>query len=83
MTGTSTHTYKIDNVVRGHHVYKAIWTPLLGEMLNVEREDKNDHDEYSVAIAGRGHSRTLPREISRIYYYLMKIFKFFCTLIHF
>ena len=40
-------------MVQGYHVYKVIWTPLLGEMLNVEQEDKNDHNEYAVAITGR------------------------------
>ena len=67
MTGTSTRTYKIDSVVRGHHIYKTIWTPLLGEILEAEREDESDHDEYTVAITRRGDVvRHVPREISRI-----------------
>ena len=53
MTGASTTTYEIDSVVRGHHAYKTIWTPLLGETLEVRREDDNDHDEYPVAIIRR------------------------------
>ena len=59
MTGTSTHAFEIDNMVRSHHIYKAIWTHLLGETLEVEWEDENDHDEYAVAKYKKSrHSRT-------------------------
>ena len=27
--------YEKESVVRGHHVYKAIWTPVIGEELEV------------------------------------------------
>ena len=30
-----------DSVVRGHHIYKATWTPVLGEELPVLREPGN------------------------------------------
>ena len=43
-------------------MYKTIWTPLLGETLEVEQEDDNDHDEYQseeVTLLG-------PREITRV-----------------
>jgi len=47
-------------------------TPLLGETLEVEWEDENDHDEYAVAITRRGDIvRHVPREISRICYYFL------------
>ena len=39
---------QVDGVVRGHHVYKSIWTPVLGEELSTEREDNNEHDNYAV-----------------------------------
>ena len=35
-----------DSVVRGHHVYKTVWTPVIGGELNLEREESNEHDEY-------------------------------------
>ena len=36
-----------------HHVHKPIWTPLLGETLEVEWKDDNDHDKYAMAITRR------------------------------
>ena len=67
MAGTSTGVYEFNSVVRGHHVYKIVWTPTIDETLQVIREDASDHDEYAVAIVKDecivGH---VPREISRI-----------------
>ena len=39
-----------DSVIRGHHVYKVIWTPYIGEMLLVRKEPANSHDGRAVAI---------------------------------
>ena len=44
----------MDSVVRGHHVYKSIWTPFLGEVLRVEIEEGNEEDRYVVAILKDG-----------------------------
>jgi len=61
----------IDSVVRGHHIYKTIRTPLLGEMLEAEREDENDHDEYTVAITGRGDIvRHVPGNVKNLLLFL-------------
>ena len=49
-TSTSCSVYDFDSIVRGHHVYKTIWTPVIYETLQVAREDMNEHDEYAVAI---------------------------------
>ena len=40
-----------NSVVRGHHVYKDIWTPFVGEILHVEQEDDNPEDCFAVCIA--------------------------------
>ena len=37
-------------VVRGFHVYKAVWTPVIGEELSTEREHGNPEDAFAVAI---------------------------------
>ena len=37
-----------ESVVRGHHLYKAIWTPVIGE-LSLRAEDNNEHDNHAVA----------------------------------
>ena len=28
MAGASTSVYEFDNVIRGQHIYKSVWTPL-------------------------------------------------------
>ena len=43
--------YEKESVVRGHHVYKAIWTPAIGEELEVRTEDDNDHDQHAKSTA--------------------------------
>ena len=35
-----------DIVIRGHHVYKEVWTPIIGEVLQYEKEKGNSHDLY-------------------------------------
>ena len=32
-----------ERVVRGHHIYKKVWTLTIGEILGLEREPANDH----------------------------------------
>ena len=39
------------SVIRGHHIYKDIWTPFVGEILHVEQEARNlEEDRFAVAI---------------------------------
>ena len=42
--------YCFESVVRGHHIYKTIWTPSLGEILMVFPEPLNDHDRHAVCV---------------------------------
>ena len=57
--------------VRGHHIYKEIWEPTIGEKVKCIREWNNIVDRYAVAVAKEntrlqtvlGH---LPRKISKI-----------------
>ena len=57
----------IDTVIRGHHVYKDVWTPIIGEVLQCEKEEGNSHDLYAVAVKKLdsivGH---VPRTISTL-----------------
>ena len=46
--------YKKESVVRGHHIYQKSWTPVIGEVLTVEREENNQHDDYAVAVTKNG-----------------------------
>ena len=58
--------FGLRSVVRGHHIYKEIWLPFVGERLSVSHEEGNGHDRHAVKIARDGvivgH---VPREISR------------------
>ena len=60
-------SFRIESVVHGHHVYKAVWSPYIEEELLVECEVNNIQDGFAVAILKNsmiiGH---VPREISRV-----------------
>ena len=43
-------SFKIESTVRGHHVFKNIWTPTIGEDLRVTAETDNTFDEFAVAV---------------------------------
>lgn len=56
-----------ESCIRGHHIYKEIWDPTVGEVVQCKREPRNAADRYSVAVTKGGvvvgH---LPRRISRL-----------------
>ena len=43
------------SVIRGHHVYKSVWTHEGGEELSLVTEDGNEHDKYAVAVIKDGY----------------------------
>ena len=40
--------------IRGHHVYKNVWTPTLEDELECRREGDNDFDQYPVSMLRKG-----------------------------
>ena len=64
-----TYDWSCSSCIRGHHVYKDIWQPIIGEELKCVRETNNVRDRYAVAVVKEdslsseivGH---LPRKIS-------------------
>ena len=64
--------FRFESVIRGHHVYKTMWTPIVGELLQLALENGNAHDVYAVTVLKNactvGH---VPREISRIFYFFL------------
>ena len=62
-----------ESVVRGHHVYKEAWRPVIGQLLPVFSEPNNRHDRRAVAIyldgVVVGH---VPREISKVFWFFLK-----------
>ena len=54
------------------HVYKAAWSPYIGEELPVQREVNNIHDDFAVAVLKNGNTvGHVPREISRVCWYFL------------
>ena len=57
--------YVIDSCIRGHHIYKEVWSPFVNEKLTCAIEEGNNHDPYAVAVMKGelivGH---VPRKIS-------------------
>ena len=41
---------EIRSVVRGYHVYKSVWIPVLGEQLATQQEYGNPEDRYAVSV---------------------------------
>ena len=39
-----------ERVIRGHHIYKQIWRPLVEEILTLEREEGNNHEKFVVSL---------------------------------
>ena len=47
-------TFQLDSVVCGHHVYKNIWSSMLGKELKCICETGNVHDLYAVSVVKTG-----------------------------
>ena len=71
--GSNNFSYQKASVVRGHHIYKEIWTPAIGEVLHLREEDDNEHDEHAVAVVKAscviGH---VPRAMSRVCWFFLR-----------
>ena len=55
---TMATSFRIESTVRGHHVYKASWSPYIGEKLPVQCEVNNIHDDFAVAVLKQQHCRS-------------------------
>ena len=64
-------SFQLESVIRGHHVYKSVWIPFIGETLSQMPDDGNEHHIYAVGVvkdaAIVGHA---PRELSRVFFSL-------------
>ena len=59
--------FGFSSAVRGYHVYKDSWKPLIGEKLVATREFNNPMDKHAVQVVkGKKTVGHLPREFSRI-----------------
>ena len=41
---------EFNSIITGHHIYKEIWNPFVGEELQCMVEYENVHDIYAVAV---------------------------------
>ena len=41
--GLDEESFQLESAVRGHHVFKSVWTPVVGELLQVQAEAGNSH----------------------------------------
>lgn len=62
-----------DSVIRGHHIYKTMWTPVLGEVNYLEIEEGNEHDHFAVCVK-RGNEIVghVPRELSATVWHFLR-----------
>ncbi len=71
--GSHLASYEKVSVVRGHHIYKVIWTPEVGEVLQVRTEGGNDHDEDAVAVINDGTVvGHVPHSMSRLCWFFLQ-----------
>ena len=52
----------LESVVCGHHVYKYIWTPCLGERLSLRTDVGNLYDSYHTMLFGDKRDGGQPTE---------------------
>ena len=66
VSGLLTTSMESRSVIRGHHVYKEVWRPVIGQF-SVLAEPTNCHDKRAVAIFQDaeivGH---IPRELASL-----------------
>ena len=43
-------SFRIESSVRGHHIYKDVWSPVIGDELLVQVEEHNTFDEFAVPV---------------------------------
>ena len=60
----------LESVIRGRHIYKQIWRPLVGKILTFEHEEGNNHDKFTVSLLTE-HA-TVPREFSRVFWHFLR-----------
>ena len=43
-------TYEKSSVVKDYHVYKFVWTPVIGQEVKTKLEEDNEHNKHAVAV---------------------------------
>lgn len=65
--------FMLESSVRGHHIYKRVWTPVIGQQLQVQAQRGNTHGRHAVSTVHAGvivgH---MPREIAKTASYFLQ-----------
>ena len=48
--------HEMDSVFRSHHVYKSVWSPIIGEQLILEKEPANQSTWWIYSGSDKGQS---------------------------
>ena len=65
-------TFSFESFITGHHIYKDIWSPTLGEKLVCEREHGNPHDKYAISVVKNGAIvGHIPRNVAKPCFYAL------------
>ena len=72
MASEADEVYTYDSVIRGHHAYKLIWTPRMGEQLPLRCEDNNVRGAAVAVMKGIVVVGHLPRVLARTVFYFLK-----------
>ena len=70
------------SVIRGHHIYKSVWTPTLGQKLNCREDDRKEakqHVDYAIgtyleANTGSEPVGHVPMEFSYLIYTFLRAY---------
>ncbi len=60
-------TFRFSNVIRGHHIYKAVWMPYLLEELSIAKEESNAYDRHAVVVL---QNDAMPNTAVKLYLYI-------------
>ena len=72
-TSLDEEVYVLESTVRGYHAYMNNWTPVSGQILQVDREGDNIHYPFAVATSyGGSVVGHLPIEFSKLAWHFLQ-----------
>jgi len=71
-TATPSNQFTVKCSVRGHHVYKCIWSPSIGEPFETFCDEENEHSKYAMAVHRNTVVGYIPREITHTCHFFVK-----------
>ena len=73
-TSKCSSLFSFNSYIRGFHVYKQNWDPVVGRRYSCITEEKNEHDEYAVAVVNDDEVvGYIPLRLSRIMSMFLKL----------